>query len=204
VSEDPLEPTRSEDGPAGPPRRRRTRRAGDPGEVEVGCFDEQGDVAVDTDRYRRFVSAVLADEGVRGDVEMNLLFVDEATIASLNATHMGHDGPTDVLAFPIDDDVRLHARAPADQSRAPATRDELTDRGPLMLGDVVVCPAVAARQAPDHRGSYQGHEGATVDELDLLVVHGVLHLLGHDHAEADEATAMRAAEHHHLQTFRPR
>ena len=58
---------------------------------------------------------------------------------------------------------------------------------PLLLGDVVICPAVAARQAPDHAGTVD-------DELALLVVHGVLHVLGHDHAEAHERPAMQARE----------
>jgi probable rRNA maturation factor len=64
----------------------------------------------------------------------------------------------------------------------------------LLLGDVVVCPAVAARQAPKHAGTYD-------DELALLVVHGVLHVLGHDHAEPDETVAMRARERDLLARF---
>jgi len=68
---------------------------------------------------------------------------------------------------------------------------------PLLLGDVVVCPAVAERQAPEHAGSYD-------DELALLVVHGVLHVLGHDHAEPDETAAMQARERDLLDRFHHR
>ncbi len=60
-------------------------------------------------------------------------------------------------------------------------------RHPVLLGDVVVCPAIAAAAAPDHGGSVD-------DELALLVVHGILHVLGHDHAEPDETAAMRERE----------
>jgi probable rRNA maturation factor len=63
---------------------------------------------------------------------------------------------------------------------------------PVLLGDVVVCPEVAAAQAPEHAGTLD-------DELALLVVHGVLHVLGHDHAELGEATTMRAQERAHLE-----
>ena len=81
-----------------------------------------------------------------------------------------------MLSFPIDDDPddRL-AGAPG--GGAP----------PVLLGDVVVCPAVAFRNAPDHAGTYD-------DELALLVVHGVLHVLGMDHEDPDEADAMEARE----------
>ena len=65
---------------------------------------------------------------------------------------------------------------------------------PLLLGDVVVCPAVAARNAPTHAGTYD-------DEIALLVVHGILHVLGMDHAEADEAAAMQARERDLLGRF---
>ncbi len=94
-------------------------------------------------------------------------------MADLNAEHMGEDGPTDVLSFPIDG-----PEAGADG----------------LLGDVVVCPAVARRNAPDHAGTYD-------DEVALLVVHGVLHVLGHDHAEPDAASVMRDREVAHLQRF---
>ena len=67
----------------------------------------------------------------------------------------------------------------------------------MLLGDVVVCPAVAARQAPEHAGSYD-------DELALLVVHGVLHVLGMDHAEAGEAAAMQARERELLDRYHHR
>ncbi|MEZ5205259.1 MAG: rRNA maturation RNase YbeY [Acidimicrobiales bacterium] len=82
-----------------------------------------------------------------GDAELALLFVDEPAIAELNQRFMGHEGPTDVLAFPIDDDDDvLIGRSPDGSSSGP-------DRGPsddvpLLLGDVVVCPAVAARNVP--------------------------------------------------------
>jgi len=94
----------------------------------------------------------------------------------LNAEHMGTQGPTDVLSFPLDDDE-------------PGQRDV-----PVLLGDVVVCPAVARDQAPEHAGSLD-------DELALLVVHGVLHVLGHDHAEPDETAVMRARELELLESF---
>ncbi len=100
---------------------------------------------------------------------------------------MGKPGPTDVLAFPIDaPDVEVWPLPGADQPRSrpgPGRPGDL----PLLLGDVVVCPAVAAAQAPDHAGTVD-------DELALLVVHGVLHVLGYDHAEDAERAAMRARE----------
>ena len=68
---------------------------------------------------------------------------------------------------------------------------------PLLLGDVVVCPAVAQRQAPSHAGSYD-------DELAVLVVHGVLHVLGHDHAEPGETAVMQARERELLDRFHHR
>ena len=90
--------------------------------------------------------------------------------------HMGHEGPTDVLSFPMDseDDVL-----------------DMVDDMPLHLGDIVICPDVAAQQAPEHCG--------TVDaELSLLIIHGVLHILGHDHVELEETAVMQDRERHHL------
>jgi probable rRNA maturation factor len=121
--------------------------------------------------------------------------VDEDTMAELNGRFMDQTGPTDVLAFPIDDDDVLVGRSP-DGSTSGPDRGPTTDV-PLLLGDVVICPAVAARNAPSHAGTYE-------DELALLLVHGILHVLGHDHAEADETAAMRERERELLAQFHRR
>ena len=139
--------------------------------VTVVAADEQGatdGVAVDVDRWAAVARAALAAEGAHG--ELTLTFVDRDEIAALNAEHLGHDGATDVLSFPLDAD------------------DDPPQAGvPVLLGDVVVCPAVAVEQAAAHAGTVD-------DELALLVVHGVLHVLGHDHATPGEIVAMRGRE----------
>lgn len=140
--------------------------------VEVA--DEQAAVVVDVGRLAALAEAVLIDRGVRAGI-LSLGFVDQDTMADLNERFLGGAGPTDVLAFPLD---------------AGMSSEALGDM-PVLLGDVVVCPAVA-----------EGNAGArlvsTDDELALLVVHGVLHVLGMDHAEADEAAAMQGLERHLL------
>jgi probable rRNA maturation factor len=160
---------------------------GEVGEVKVFGADEQHAAPVDVERWVELARNVLVAEGVDGDAELSLLFVDEPTISGLNRRFMDADGPTDVLAFPIDDPVD---EAAGTDARSPGL-------APLLLGDVVVCPAVAERQAPEHAGAYD-------DELALLVVHGVLHVLGHDHAGVDEAATMQARERELLQRFHHR
>jgi len=191
----------------GPPDRRATpRRAGEPvdqpWEVEVFVADEQADVQLDLTRYRSLCRQVLEAEGVRGEVEMALVFVDEPAMTELNVTHMGGSGPTDVLAFPIDDHHVRAGRSPDHASRRPPRREPVPEPGPLLLGDVAVCPTVAVRNARANAGSFPGHRGETIDEIDLLVVHGILHILGMDHAEDDERREMQAAERLHLARFR--
>ena len=141
------------------------------GEPVVVGADEQSDVAVDVDRWRRLAAAALRDCGRNG--ELTLTFVDRAEIADLNEQHLGKPGPTDVLSFPLDAGAESH----------PAPGDSV----PTLLGDVVICPDVARMQAPTHAGTLD-------DELALLVIHGVLHVLGYDHVEAGEAEAMRTRE----------
>ena len=155
------------------------------GVVRVLGADEQHDVEVDVLRWIRLAEAVLAAERVLVEAELSILFVDEPTIADLNHRFLDGDGPTDVLAFPIDDDA-IVGRSPDQGGRGPGTPTEPSDV-PLVIGDVVVCPAVAARQAVEG-------ERAVDDELALLVVHGLLHLLGYDHAEEAEGTRMRRRE----------
>src|SRR4051794_21043792 len=88
--------------PDGPPRLPGLRKVGGEGEPEVFVGDEQTAIAIDPGRWARLAAAVLESEGVRGNVELSLLFVDEDAIADLNEQFMGKAAPTDVLAFPID------------------------------------------------------------------------------------------------------
>lgn len=155
--------------------------------VEVFAADEQSDVRVDTLRWVRLAEAVLESEGVRGDAELSIRFVDEATIADLNKRFLDEDGPTDVLSFPIDDDLVERGRWPDNSTSRPEGPELEEPEAPVLIGDVVICPAVAARNAP-------GHMGTLDDELALLVVHGILHLLGMDHADDEEAEAMARRE----------
>ncbi|MEM7142793.1 MAG: rRNA maturation RNase YbeY [Actinomycetota bacterium] len=145
---------------------------GDPAPTVI-AVDEQSDAGIDIERWRVLTEAALVSVGVVTG-ELNLLFVDESTMTDLNRDHMGEDRPTDVLSFPLDG----------------ADPDGLGD---ALIGDIVVCPAYAARQAADHAGD-AGHDGSLADELALLLVHGVLHIVGHDHAAPDETAEMKAAE----------
>lgn len=164
--------------------------------------DEQDAHAVDVGRWVRLAEDVLTSEKVRPTSELSVLFVDETTMAELNARHMGKDGPTDVLAFPIDDDAIDPGRWPDNGTPGPDRPPLDVDELPSLLGDVVVCPAVAARQAPEHAGPLHG--GTVEDEIALLVVHGILHVLGHDHAEPEETERMQAKERSLLERFHRR
>jgi probable rRNA maturation factor len=154
--------------------------------VDVFAADEQGDHPVDTLRWARLAEAVLGEEGLTGDAELSVLFIDENSIAELNSRFLGKEGPTDVLAFPIDEEPAESGRSPDSGGSGPGFSAE-PEEVPTLLGDVVICPAVAYRNAPDHAGTYD-------DEIALLVVHGLLHLLGLDHEDSDEAEIMEAKE----------
>jgi probable rRNA maturation factor len=162
--------------------------------VSVFASDEQSDVEVDLERWLRLVRLVLDDERAPEDAEVSLIFVDEAAIADLNVKFLGGTGPTDVLSFPIDDDHVPAGRQPDSGGRGPGAATDPSDP-PVVLGDVVLCPLVAQRQAPQHAGTLD-------DELALLVVHGVLHLLNYDHAEVEETAVMQGRERELLAKFR--
>lgn len=179
----------------------RRRRLPDAGDLEVFVGDEQNDAPVDTARWQRLAEDVLRNEGINGDAELSLLFVDETTIAELNQRFMDVSGPTDVLAFPLEDELVEPGRFPDSGTSGPIDPRARTDapEPPLLLGDVVICPSVAARNAPEHKSDR--HDGSVEDEIALLVVHGILHVLGHDHAEPAEAAAMQARERDLLERF---
>lgn len=118
---------------------------------------------------------VLAHERYPDRVEVTVLLVDEETIASYNERFMGREGPTDVLAFPLE---------PLVPGQAP---EVLADDPPLNLGDIVISPSYVARQAEEYEVTFD-------DELSLMLVHGMLHLMGWDHPDDDAAEAMEARE----------
>src|SRR5947207_7709700 len=113
---------------------------------------------IDVDALAGLASETLIAEGLR-EVELSLSFIDDAEMEELHVRYLDEPGPTDVLSFPLDGE---------------------DERGVRVLGDVVVAPAVAARNNPTNPGA----------EMRLLVVHGVLHLLGYDHEEDAERAEM--------------
>ena len=169
-------------------------KVGGEGSPEVFVADEQEDVAVDIARWQQLALDVVVAEGVRGLAELAVLFISEAEMRELNEDYMGKTGPTDVLAFPIDAadaELVLHGQPPSrGPDRAPSDPADM----PLLLGDVVICPAVAVAQAPTHAGTID-------DELALLVVHGVLHVLGHDHDDDVSRVAMQSRERELLEAY---
>lgn len=142
--------------------------------MPVELNDEQDD-PLEIDALGALAAAVLRGEGLPDDTLVSLTFVDTAEITHLNEQHLDRWGATDVLAFPIEELVPGHV--PARQSEGP----------PLMLGDVVVCPTVVRTQASNAEVAFE-------DEMALMVVHGVLHLLGYDHGNDGDAELMEARE----------
>jgi probable rRNA maturation factor len=161
--------------------------------LDVYAADEQADHPVSVDRWAMLARSVLTAEGIVSETEVSLLFVDEATIASLNGRFLDKEGPTDVLSFPIEDESDRSGRSPDEGGTGPGSIEADTGRL-VLLGDVVICPAVAARNAVDHGVSFD-------DEVSLLVVHGILHLLGMDHEADDEAERMEQREQQLLDRF---
>jgi probable rRNA maturation factor len=139
--------------------------------VSVEVANESG-VPVDELLLSELATYVLEQLGVNPLAELSVLLVDVTTMEALHVRWMNEPGPTDVLAFPMDE---------IDTARGPDDDEE--EVGPALLGDVVLCPTVAERQAAE-----AGH--STEDELHLLCTHGVLHLLGYDHGEPDESREM--------------
>ena len=135
--------------------------------MSVEVLNESG-VEFEELRTQQLCRFVLDRMRVHPLAELCITAVDRETIAELNAKWMDKEGPTDVLAFPMDE-------------LRPGMVNEEPEEG--ILGDLVLCPSIAAEQA-----TTAGH--STTDELDLLTVHGILHLLGYDHAEPEEHREM--------------
>ena len=155
--------------------------------AQVFAADEQSDRPVDLARWVALAERVLGDRGIGEGAELSVMFVDETSIAGLNERFLGRKGPTDVLSFPIEDELIGPGHVPDQEASGPGRGPIELEEVPLLIGDVVICPEVAWRQAPEHAGNYD-------DELALLLVHGILHLLGMDHEDASEAAVMEALE----------
>ncbi|WP_433326174.1 rRNA maturation RNase YbeY [Spirillospora sp. CA-294931] len=140
--------------------------------MSIEVLNESG-VKVDENALVDLARHVLDGLRVHPLAELSLLLVDEPAMTELNAKWMGESKPTDVLAFPMDE-LRPGHQAGGDDDGEPEAG---------LLGDVVLCPAVAERQ-----GATAGH--GTEAELELLCTHGILHLLGYDHAEPEEHKEM--------------
>ena len=114
------------------------------------------------------------------DCDLSISLVDEEEMSSLHLQWMDEPGATDVLSFPMDE-IRPHSRA----------------QGPGLLGDVILCPSFAQKQAQEAGHSLQ-------EELELLTVHGVLHLVGYDHREVEEKKVMFSMQDTYLSEWRGR
>jgi probable rRNA maturation factor len=157
--------------------------------VSVEINNESG-MAADEDALRELAQYVIGQMETHPLADLSMLLVDEAHMTNLHEKWMEEPGPTDVLSFPMDE-LRPHSMAGPNRSRG---RDG-DEAEPVLLGDVVLCPQVAEVQARQH-----GH--STQAELELLTVHGVLHLLGYDHADPEEEAEMFGLQNELLRDWR--
>jgi probable rRNA maturation factor len=146
--------------------------------MSIELNNESG-MPVDESALQRLAIFALDYLHVHPDADLAILLVDEAAMEQLHVQWMDEPGPTDVLSFPMDE-------------LRPGSEDEVTPAG--LLGDIVLCPQVAVGQAET-----AGH--STLDELLLLTAHGILHLLGFDHAEPEEEKEMFGIQREILMGF---
>lgn len=138
--------------------------------MQISVLSHREPEPLDLSAFERLAAFILDREELPDEVELSIAIVHVAEMAELNSRYRGKDGPTDVLSFPCDDPCPV------------ASPGE-----PIALGDVVIAPEIAEQQAAE-----LGH---TVEaELNLLLAHGVLHLLGYDHEADEDAEAMQARE----------
>lgn len=136
-------------------------------------------IAVDETAILRLATFALDFLFVHSEAELSIILVDEAAMEQLHLQWMDEPGPTDVLSFPMDE-------------LRPGTEDAMTPPG--LLGDIVLCPQVAVEQA-------LAASHSPLDEMLLLTTHGILHLLGFDHAEPDEEKEMFGIQREILEHF---
>jgi len=141
--------------------------------------NNETDAEIEEIEFAHLAKFVLAELHIAEGAELGIVFVDEKAMEQLHIQWMDEPGPTDVLSFPMDE-------------LRPGTVDKPTPAG--LLGDIVVCPSVAAKQAA--KAGHSAHE-----EMLLLTTHGLLHLLGYDHAEPEDEKEMFDLQRKLLLTF---
>ncbi len=142
-------------------------------------INNESAIEIDETVLQRLTDFNLAQLHVSADAEVAIVLVDEGAMEALHVQWMDEPGPTDVLSFPMDE-------------LRPGTEERPTPPG--LLGDIVLCPQVAEAQA-----QAAGHK--LMDELILLTTHGLLHLLGYDHAEPEEEREMFGLQKELIQGF---
>ena len=150
--------------------------------MAVVAVDDRSSAPVDEAALAAQAAFLMTELGLHEDAELSISLVDPEEMADLHERWMDLPGATDVLSFPMDE---LRVPEPGEPAE------------PGVLGDVVICPQVAAEQ-----GAAAGH--GTTAELELLLTHGILHLLGHDHAEPDEHAVMFGLQDRLLARWRAR
>jgi probable rRNA maturation factor len=158
--------------------------------MSIEIANESG-ASVDEPALAALARFVLDEMRIHPLAELSVLLVDPPTMADLHQRWLGEPGPTDVLAFPMDE---LRPPPPgSERGDRPASADPGTTPG--LLGDVVLCPEVAANQAREANHPVEA-------ELEMLCTHGILHLLGFDHAEPDERATMFGLQGRLLDSWR--
>ncbi|HSF87737.1 MAG TPA: rRNA maturation RNase YbeY [Acidimicrobiia bacterium] len=148
--------------------------------MTVVVLDEQDDPLPSTDQLFELAGVVLAGEGLPEATEVAISLIDEPRIQELNESHLGKQGPTDVLSFPLEDLRPGHGLEPS-----------VPGGPPPAIGDVFICPAYVRKRARAAGVAFD-------DEMALMVVHGLLHLLGYDHVKDSDAVLMEAQERRYL------
>jgi probable rRNA maturation factor len=157
-------------------------------QMSIEIANESG-VDVDESLLAALARHVLDDMRVHPLAELSVLLIDEPAMTELHVRWMGEEGPTDVLAFPMDE---LRLPQPGGHGDHGSSDQDAAE---VLLGDVVICPQVAAAQAAEAGQDVQ-------DEIDLLCTHGILHLLGYDHAEPKEHATMFGLQDRLLASWR--
>jgi probable rRNA maturation factor len=161
--------------------------------VSVDIANESG-VSVDEVALVSIAQFVLGELRIHPLAELSVLLVDDKVMADLHERWMGEPGPADVLSFPMDE-LRPPGPPHLGGTHGDRTGPDGPEQSPALLGDIVLCPQVAAEQAREANHS-------TAEELELLCTHGLLHLLGYDHADAGERATMFSLQDRLLASWR--